>query len=914
MWILLAVLVAVTFAAILLAPKPKMESARASSLEDVQYPRAKEGDPVPIIFGTVRLRSPNTIWYGDFEAQAITERVQTGLFTSKKITKGYRYYLGLDLALCLGDGSVKLKRIWAGKEIAWEGNDLTDAQIGAGAETGYSTKTYDFNVTGRTATVLLPATPLLVTGVVRNPGINQTSFPTPGNALTGGYIWTEGTNIVKITLGDADNASVINPLPIRVTYRTQYVEPPAPPIDATNGNIYINKPDLFGGDEKRGGLRGYANFYGGAFTQQQDPYLVAKLGADVPRYGGICHIVFNHFYWGTTTSLEALNFELQRETDYLQSGKGVMPNGLDSNPVEVLYDALTSKWGRLGVSPEMIDLTSWRAAAVTCYNEGNGISFVVGASNTGKEIAEEVLRQIDGVMYQDPVTGKIILKLIRADYNEAELPTFDQSTIKELRSFSKSTWEGTYNQVRVKFENRDKAYTEAIAMVQDTGNISFQGRVKSSLLSMPGVKTPDNASAIATRSLAMMSVPLFKCELFCTRAAGSLRPGQPFRLTWAPFGLTNMVMRVQRLDLGELTNGLVRVMAIQDKFSVQSMLFAPPEPGEWTNPVDNPAAILVRKVVEAPYFILASVYAGRGSTVPAGQSGILSVAKKPTNGSLNYDAVVSSDGWVTKVYPMDDALYGGTARLVNNLAESAGQATGALVSLVIDQLDDPTVLRNSTTAAAREGAALFLVNNEFFVYTGFTDHGNGSYTLNGLYRGILDTARAEHAAGDRVFFIQGSENLFETLFPLTATVKSKLLDNTAHGTYTERLAVEDTTVLDSRSVRPLPPDYVTVNTQRYGASVSRAGGLTIAWKERNRLNPLIMFPEDPTETPEAGTTYRVRTRWNSGAWTEYNGDGTPSYAFDAGGSTTGTLDVEVYAVRGGLTSMTPDRVTVNVTN
>lgn len=912
MWILLAVLVAVTFAAILLAPKPKLESARASGLEDVQYPRAKEGDPVPIIFGTVRLRSPNTIWYGDFEAQAIKEKVKTGLFSSKTITKGYRYFLGLDLALCIGDGSVKLKRIWAGKEIAWEGNDSpTLGEIPPG-----TTKTYVFTARRQTTIITLPYIPQSITSMgIQTHEAGQTTINYDEDIT---WELTPGSSQVKVTFPNADALiniempSISNPAHVYVTYVTA-AQPPAPaPFDPTVGELFINKPDLFGGEEKRGGLYGNAYFYPGAFTQPRDPYLAEKVSPDVPRYGGICHIVFKHFYWGTTTSLEALNFELQRDTNYLQSGKGVMPNGLDSNPVEVLYDALTSKWGRLGINPELIDLPSWRAAAVTCWDEDNGISFIVSASNTGKDIAEEVLRQIDGVMYQDPVTGKIILKLIRADYNEATLPTFDQSNIKELRSFSKSTWEGTYNQVRVKFENREKAYTEAIAMVQDTGNISFQGRVKSTLLSMPGVKTNENASIIATRSLAMMSVPLFKCELFCTRAASILRPGQPFRLTWAPFGLTNMVMRVQRLDLGELTNGLIRVMAIQDKFSVQTMLFAPPDPGNWENPVDNPAAIVVRKVMESPYFLLAAAYAAQGAVLPTGQSGILSFAKKPTAGSQNYDAIATTDDWATYIRPMDDAQYGGTARLVNNIAATAGQTNNQIVSILIDQVDDPTILH--PTGNMKEGSTLFVVNNEFFVYSSFVNNGNGSYTLNTIYRGLLDTSRGEHAAGDRVFFVHGKENLFEAIFTSTVTVKAKLLDNTAHGSFAEYLQPVDTVVLDRRAERPYPPDYVTVNGQRYGGSTSRSGGLTIAWKERNRLNPLIQFPEDATETPEAGTTYFVRTRWNGGGWVEQGSIATASYAFDAGGSTIGTLDVEVYAERATMRSLTPDRVTVNVTN
>ena len=74
--------------------------------------------------GTNRIRAPNTLWYGDFEAVPIKKKVKTGLFSSKKVIVGYEYYLGFDMSLCLGP-CTKLKRIWIDKEILWEGEVTT---------------------------------------------------------------------------------------------------------------------------------------------------------------------------------------------------------------------------------------------------------------------------------------------------------------------------------------------------------------------------------------------------------------------------------------------------------------------------------------------------------------------------------------------------------------------------------------------------------------------------------------------------------------------------------------------------------------------------------------------------------------------------------------------------------------------
>lgn len=91
-----------------LKPKPRIENARPASLGDFQFPTATEDRVIPLIWGTVRLNSPNVIWYGDLRQRAITEKVKTGLFSSKSVTKGFRYNIGVQMALCRGGGDSPL--------------------------------------------------------------------------------------------------------------------------------------------------------------------------------------------------------------------------------------------------------------------------------------------------------------------------------------------------------------------------------------------------------------------------------------------------------------------------------------------------------------------------------------------------------------------------------------------------------------------------------------------------------------------------------------------------------------------------------------------------------------------------------------------------------------------------------------
>ena len=101
-WVLLLINVITFLVTELLRPKPNIEDAKPAGLGDFQVPTATEGRAVPLIWGRVRISGPNVVWYGDLVAEPITEKVKTGMFSSQVVTTGFRYFIGLQLALCRG--------------------------------------------------------------------------------------------------------------------------------------------------------------------------------------------------------------------------------------------------------------------------------------------------------------------------------------------------------------------------------------------------------------------------------------------------------------------------------------------------------------------------------------------------------------------------------------------------------------------------------------------------------------------------------------------------------------------------------------------------------------------------------------------------------------------------------------------
>lgn len=68
--ITIGILIVSSFLAAALAPKPPKQ--KAALLEEFDVPTAEEGREIPDVFGTVLIRDPNVLWYGDLGVKKVT--------------------------------------------------------------------------------------------------------------------------------------------------------------------------------------------------------------------------------------------------------------------------------------------------------------------------------------------------------------------------------------------------------------------------------------------------------------------------------------------------------------------------------------------------------------------------------------------------------------------------------------------------------------------------------------------------------------------------------------------------------------------------------------------------------------------------------------------------------------------------
>lgn len=795
MWFFLAFFIAGFILTAFLSPKMKTENAKAAGLNEFNFPRSKEGEPVPRVYGTVKVKSPNTIGLNFLPPVPIKKKVKTGIFSSKKVVTGYQYFSTLDLALALGPG-VEFRKMWFGENLVWT-------------------------------------------------GCNQ-------------------------------------------CYNT----------------ININFPDLYGGsaDGGRGGIAGEMVLYCGHFDQPHDPVLEAQISADISAYPGIAHVVFRNFWFGNSPQIDTINFELQYFSNSLEltNNRNVMPNCLDINPVECLFDILVTGWGNLGFDPSLINVDGWREKGYQIWNENNGMSLLVGNPTDGTSLAKQILRQINGIVYEDSSTGFVELELLRNDYTIEELPVLSPSNVSEIRNYTKKLWSETNNVIRLKFTGRDSVKHiyeyDKIAVAKDSALLRYQGKERPVEITMPGVYEGALANELAARELSNLNVPIYSCELTMNRTVPDIKPGSVFVLNWPEFGIVQMVMRVRKMGMGALENNSITLSVVQDEFSLDATVVATPDSSGFTPTVIVPVDIDTYVLMELPAFLDYNADLG---TMP-GRTRLMSFAIAPAYYSTGYDAYIeegAEDAQVLTLSPYSDF-----GRLADDIGRFDGWDTGMLDELAIKDVPETVILEGGPDT--RYGGGIFLIGEELFAYEGAANDGDGNWTLHNVHRAYLDTDWSAHLTDHYVFFIDGQEGFFDDDSIPGEEQDIYLLDHTTAGTSSTDDAIVTSVTPVGRVERVVAPDYATANGSRtIWQEVSIDDVVVIDARARSRLDTnQTWYEDDAASTAETGTTYSISTEIG-GVVTLVDDAVTLPYNLTITSGMTGQCIIQIRAKKDGLYSL-----------
>ena len=697
--------------------------------------------------------------------------------------------------------------------------------------------------------------------------------------------------------------------------------------------IFINEPGLFGGTNSGGGIRGNFRVYAGTETQNVSVFLDNAVTSPVPAYRGISHIVAEQPFVGEQVQIDPHVWRVTRFPDNLgltgdnHIVRGTIDDG-DANPAEVLYEILTNDTFGLGIAAALINFTSFQDAGEALFTEGNGWSSIQDSKIQGTDLIREVLRQIDGALYEDS-GGTWFLKLFRADFVLMDTPIFDETNIVELESFNRQSWSQTQNDIAVTYADRTKNFIDTSVPAQDTANSLIQGKKVRADMSFPGIKHPDLAAEVAARELRVLSFPIAQIRFTANRDAATLRPGDVIRLTWAPLELVEFVVRVMSIDLGSLDEGTVGISGSQDFWQLPEgqTIMAPSEDSAWEDVTIDPVIPSVVKSMDAPRFVNDQVTVPRGSSLgptaaDADRARLMTYAVRGNAVQQNWFITIDPaqtgnwPGWIaghrwTPVYAptglLRDALPIATADVATSLFFDNEDLVSDDIAFSSDELLNGRWILASTADDVLSGRNLLLIegatqaDDEFVAWEDITDLGGGDFRLDNIHRGMMDTRPKNHPAGARIFFSDGFINEFTIVHLSLRTYAVGTTVDVWTAPWTARASARfDTSLLvpapftfSERMARPLPPQNTLVDdgtavrlVVAADLDISGGGSLLTTW-EHNIYQPLELRDIDNGSVIDAdsdqdieydltftgrysGNLWRSVTATQAGTWRQFD--------------------------------------------
>lgn len=238
--------------------------------------------------------------------------------------------------------------------------------------------------------------------------------------------------------------------------------------------------------------------------------------------------------------------------------------GSDMNVANAIYLLLVQKFGAAGLDSSRIDTTTFESAAYHLHTESQGCSMTINQARSADEYIKDLLRQIDGALDENPATGKVELRLVRADFDPNQISEINRSNTVKLLGFAAGGWTDVVNKIRVLFMDRDNKYQDGSVTAQNQGNSAAQDSNEEQIIEMPYVHEENLARAIANRELQARSRPLTKMRAMCGRWAIRLMRGDPVRVVWSKPDIAGRIFRVANVERGTLEDGAVAVDLVED--------------------------------------------------------------------------------------------------------------------------------------------------------------------------------------------------------------------------------------------------------------------------------------------------------------------------------------------------------------
>lgn len=331
------------------------------------------------------------------------------------------------------------------------------------------------------------------------------------------------------------------------------------------------------------------------------------------------------------------------------------------NGAHIIFEALTNReWGR-GWDRGLLNIESFEQAMQTLFDEKFGLCYKWSRRDSIDSFIQNVLDTIGAVIYSDPRTALITLKLIRADYNSGIMKVFDTTNgILEITASNVNTASVVVNEVIVKYRevitNEDRAVNvQSLASLQSNG-----GAMNTMTKEYRGIPTSELARRVAQRDLRARVDGLRRLSIVMDRRGSDFTPGGVIKIKDEARNIPATVFRIATKKDGTLVDGRITFEVVQDVFGFPAASYIGEQENTWTPPNFQPC-LGEHKVFEVPYFMLRREMTQANFAFVTDESAYLGVvAERAKITNVGYDIAVRRSAIDNNDWPAEgDEMYCG---------------------------------------------------------------------------------------------------------------------------------------------------------------------------------------------------------------------------------------------------------------
>ncbi|MFO1461271.1 MAG: phage tail protein [Verrucomicrobiota bacterium] len=221
--------------------------------------------------------------------------------------------------------------------------------------------------------------------------------------------------------------------------------------------------------------------------------------------------------------------------------------GLDAdwqaNPFAVLAEYLTNEQFGLGLSPSMLQASSWATAAAAARSNASSLflSPLVTKAEDGRAFVQRILDHVDGWLRWNS-DGQIEAGLWShgiAPPTWTSANTIDYHDLTDPAELNPTSWQETTNVSVVNYSDRTRSYKTRPARAVNSWNREGTGGPRIRSLDRPYFLRAAQAAAVAAEDAKISGQPFHEGTLEVrAEKAATIRPGDLFRLTHDAIGIS----------------------------------------------------------------------------------------------------------------------------------------------------------------------------------------------------------------------------------------------------------------------------------------------------------------------------------------------------------------------------------------